>query len=72
MTRRLVRNAGRCLQCQEVVESTYRWDYRSCGCGAIAVDGGLAYLKRTGNPLCFEELSEYEEVGVEDEYTGAA
>lgn len=56
---RLVRNAGRCKVCGETIESKHRHDFRTCGCGAISVDGGLSYLRRCGTPDLFEELSEW-------------
>jgi uncharacterized protein (DUF1330 family) len=50
-------NRAKCRKCGDVVESKNVHDYRSCTCGAIAVDGGTDYLKRTGNPEDIEELS---------------
>lgn len=46
---KLIRNAAKCETCGDVVESNHRHDYRKCGCGSIAVDGGLAYIRRTFN-----------------------
>lgn len=40
-------NAVRCRQCAEVVRSRNRHDFRRCGCGAVAVDGGSWYAKRS-------------------------
>lgn len=45
MTRRLTRNAGKCAKCGDVIESTHRHDFRHCKCGAIFIDGGLAYQR---------------------------
>lgn len=47
-----------CRRCGEYVESRHRHDYRRCGCGAVGVDGGLAYLRRIGDPADAEELSQ--------------
>ena len=55
----ITRNAARCRKCDTVVESTYRHDFVPCKCGAIFVDGGLAYLRAGGNPEDFESLAEY-------------
>ena len=30
----------------EVIESTYRHDYKTCRCGRVSVDGGHDYLRR--------------------------
>ena len=57
---KLVRNRIRCNACGEVIESKYRHDFRSCGCGACFVDGGLAYLRRGFGSAGFVEMSEYE------------
>lgn len=55
----IIRNRAKCLLCGEIVESTYTHDYKRCGCGALAVDGGHDYIRRTYKEEgCFEELSE--------------
>jgi len=59
---RVTRNAAQCRKCGDLIVSRNRHDFVRCGCGAIAVDGGLSYLKRTGDIENFIELSEYEEV----------
>jgi hypothetical protein len=58
---RILRNAARCRKCQAIIESRGRWGYHSCPCGAIAVDGGRAYLRRTGHPEDCEEMSVLDE-----------
>ena len=64
--RRIIRNAIQCNHCGDVIESTYRHDYKKCSCGRVAVDGGLDYLRRGyQNPGDFTELSET--VPVEEE-----
>jgi hypothetical protein len=54
---RITRNAVRCLKCDEVIESFHRHDFKYCKGGHIAVDGGLSYLRRSGEPDCYEDLS---------------
>ena len=54
------KNSIRCMKCGEVIESTHRYDFKFCECGAVAVDGGHDYLRRCGNREDWEELSEYE------------
>lgn len=58
---RIIRNAIRCTHCGDVIESTSTHDFKWCSCGAVAVDGGLSYLRRCfkTSPADFEELSEY-------------
>lgn len=57
----ILRNAIRCKRCRDVIESLHRHDFKFCDCGAVAVDGGHDYLKRSGNSQDIEELSVVEE-----------
>lgn len=59
---RIIRNAIRCKKCGGVIESKTIHDFKLCSCGSCAVDGGLDYLRRCGNPEDWEELSEAEKV----------
>jgi len=61
----IIRNRGRCKKCGDVIESKYRHDFVTCTCGAISVDGGNAYLKRSGNPEDFEEMTNTKKKGVD-------
>jgi hypothetical protein len=56
---RTMRNRIRCRKCGDIIESKTRHDYVTCKCGAVAVDGGSSYLKRTGDPADIEELEEW-------------
>lgn len=58
--RKILRNRVRCDKCHDVVESLHVHDFKFCKCGAVAVDGGKQYLKRswTKEPPEFTELSE--------------
>lgn len=62
---KIKRNAIQCKKCGDIIESTYTHDYKRCGCGTCAVDGGKSYLRRCFNANTPEEayidLSEYEE-----------
>jgi len=55
----LIRNAIKCLACEDVIESTHRHDAKSCKCGKVGVDGGLDYLGRTGNDSNYVEMGEW-------------
>jgi len=62
MVKVLVQNEAECKKCGDRVFSASRHNYRSCKCGAIAVDGGLDYCRRVGNledmidrSICIEE-----------------
>lgn len=54
----IIKNKIRCNKCKDEIESTYRWDFKWCKCGSVAVDGGKDYLKRCGNDEDYTELSE--------------
>lgn len=51
----ILENAAVCLKCNDYVRSNNLHDYKSCSCGAMAVDGGSWYCKRTGNMEFIEE-----------------
>jgi hypothetical protein len=62
---KIIHNRARCKRCGEIVESLSVHDFRPCECfrktggsQGVAVDGGLNYLRRVGNPTEYEELSE--------------
>lgn len=50
------RNRARCKLCGDIVESLHVHDFQRCKCGAMAVDGGPEYGKRTGEPSIIEEM----------------
>ena len=56
--KKIVRNRIKCKKCGEIIESTSRHGFKSCG--AVAVDGGKDYLRRVGSKEDYEELVEYE------------
>ncbi len=63
--RKIVKNAARCLNCGEVIESKSVHDWVCCSCfhksdgqTGIFVDGGLEYVRCGGHPEYFEDLSE--------------
>lgn len=57
---KIIVNKIKCKKCGDVIESTYRHDFKFCKCGAVAVDGGKDYLRRLGYEEDYEELSEVE------------
>lgn len=46
-----------CKRCGEIIESITVHDYVTCKCGSCAVDGGHTYLRRSGYPENWEDLS---------------
>ena len=56
---RIIRNAVQCKNCWDIIESTYRHDFRTCSCGKVSVDGGHDYLRRCyESEDCYIDLSE--------------
>lgn len=49
MEKFLIRNAIKCLECGEVLESVHVHDYKECSCpNQTMVDGGLEYVRFGG------------------------
>jgi hypothetical protein len=64
---KIKRNAIKCKTCGDIIESKYTHNFVVCSCQSCSVDGGLSYLKRSApSPVAFEELSEVEDVEVEE------
>lgn len=40
-----MRNRAKCKKCNSVIESFHRYDYISCSCGEIAIEGGAALFR---------------------------
>lgn len=57
---KLIKNSARCRKCGDVITSKYRHDFVSCKCGAIFVDGGLAYVRQGGILDMIEDRCEYD------------
>lgn len=54
------KNSAQCKLCGDIIESKYRWNFVSCSCGEIFVDGGKDYLRRGAKDFNnLLELSEY-------------
>ena len=55
----IISNKIKCKKCGDIIESKSTNDYKKCSFGAVAVDGGIDYLKRIGNEEDYEELSTF-------------
>jgi hypothetical protein len=60
----ILENKVKCLKCEDIIVSAHRHDFNSCSCGKISVDGGMDYLRRSGDLDNYEDLSIY---GTQDE-----
>ena len=49
MAKRIIQNEIQCHSCGEIIYSAHVHDFKWCECGAVGVDGGLEYLRRSGN-----------------------
>jgi len=54
---RILVNSASCTNCDSVLESVTVDDIQVCGCGKIAIYGGLTTLGRTGDIGSFNEMS---------------
>ena len=55
---RILSNKIRCRKCGDVIESMSTHDFKTCSCGAVSVDGGHEYLKRSAvSPGDIDDLS---------------
>lgn len=56
---KIIKNAIRCKNCGDVIESETRHDFKYCSCKRVFVDGGHNYLRRgfTDSQEDYEELS---------------
>ncbi len=62
----IIRNSARCLRCGDHIESKHVHDFVTCKCGAISVDGGKEYFKRSAEDLgLIEDTSIVDDVGGE-------
>ena len=57
----ITRNAAKCLECDEVIESTHRHDFVRCSCENLFVDGGLDYVRRGFRSNKWVSLCKYKE-----------
>lgn len=63
--RKIILNRAKCLKCGDILCSYYNWDFKTCTCGAISVDGGINELKRRGNPEDCEEMNVFDDASFE-------
>jgi hypothetical protein len=53
----IIQNQVQCNKCGDEPYSAFRHDFKYCKCGAVAVDGGMAYLRRVGAVRAMTDLS---------------
>jgi len=62
---KVIVNKIKCKKCGDIIESTHRHDFKICKCGAVAVDGGHDYLRRSGDLDGYDELSVTEKLDID-------
>lgn len=55
--RKILVNQIECLKCGDKPYSSHRHDFKYCKCESVAADGGMDYLRRSGDPDSYLELS---------------
>ena len=55
----IVSNRVLCLKCKDLIFSASRHDFKYCNCGAVAVDGGQAYLRRV-----FQDRADFKDLSI--------
>lgn len=54
---RILSNQIKCKKCGDTPFSAHRHDFKYCKCGAVAVDGGMSYLRTVGDLSSAEDMS---------------
>ena len=67
----ILQNAAVCKNCGDEVWSAHRHDFRQCKCGAIAVDGGVDYIRRVGDLDAFDDRSIFAPASFKEELKAA-
>ena len=49
MTKKLIKNAFKCLYCNDIIESKHQHEYVTCQCGKSSCDGGTSYIRLIGD-----------------------
>lgn len=63
----ILSNQAKCRKCGDEPYSANRHDFKYCGCGSMAVDGGMDYIRRVGDVANTYEMS----IDLEDEVAKA-
>jgi len=58
MEKQLIYNSVKCLNCDEILVSYHRHDYKTCSCeNETSIDGGLDYCRYGGKDLSLVETN---------------
>ena len=59
---KIIENSAKCLKCGDKIVSKHRYDYVTCSCGNVSVDGGLDYCRRS-----FKEMDTWIDTSIWEE-----
>ena len=62
MAKKLIKNAFKCLYCNDIIESKHQHEYTTCKCGKTSIDGGTSYIRLVGDLDMIQDKCEYVEV----------
>ena len=62
MTKKLIKNAFKCLYCNDIIESKHQHHFRSCKCGKMSIDCGTSYIRLIGDLDMMQDMCERIEV----------
>lgn len=60
--KKLIKNQVKCLKCGDIIVSERRYDFVTCSCGNVSVDGGSDYCR-----VSFEEKGTWVDISVWEE-----
>jgi len=55
-------NYARCTECKQIIVSKTRYDFVTCKCGSISIDGGNDYCRMIVVKNTFDPTVTYEEM----------
>ena len=58
----LIKNAFKCLYCNDIIESKHQHHFISCKCGKSACDGGTSYIRLIGDLDMMQDECKYADV----------
>ena len=61
LTKKLIKNAFKCLYCNDIIESKHQHHFVTCKCGKTSVDGGTEYIRLIGDLSMIEYVDVWED-----------
>ena len=61
LTKKLIKNAFKCLYCNDIIESKHQHHFVTCKCGKLSCDGGTSYVRLIGDLSMIEYVEVWED-----------